>query len=60
MCSIEVKDGNNLFRVLEVIERSIRQHSGWESVRYKGKRYQVFGGIRNPLFIDIANPLRAK
>jgi hypothetical protein len=55
---IEVKDGANGFKVLLTIERIPRQHAGWESVRWQGKRYQVFGGIRNPYFIDIANPLK--
>ena len=58
--TIEVKDGANGFRVLCTIERTPQQHTGWQSVRWQGRRYQLFGGIRNPEFIDIANPLRTK
>lgn len=25
------------------VVRSVRQHSGWQSVRYMGARYQLFG-----------------
>jgi hypothetical protein len=34
-----------------------RQHSGWQSVRYQHKRYQLQGGIRTPYFITLSNPL---
>lgn len=44
-------------RVIAEVFRHTRQHKGWESVTYKGKRYQVFGGIRNPEFIDISHPI---
>jgi len=43
-----------------LIERIPRQHKGWQSVTYKGKRYQVFGGIRNYEFIDLSNPLKTR
>lgn len=56
---IEVKDGANGFRVIAEIGRTVRQHSGWQSVRYNGRRYQLFGGIRNREFIDISNPIKA-
>jgi len=54
---IEVKDGANGFKVLATIERVPQQHTGWQSVSWQGNRYQLFGGIRNPEFIDIANPI---
>lgn len=37
-----------------------RQHVGWESVRYRGERYQVFGGFRGALFINLDNPIKGK
>ena len=57
---IEVKDGNDRFRILTIIQRVPRQHSGWESVTYQNKRYQLFGGVRVNHFIDIANPLKRR
>ncbi len=55
---LEIKDGNNGFKVLGTIVRVPVQRKGWEYVRWQGRRYQVFGGIRNPEFIDISNPIR--
>jgi hypothetical protein len=55
---IEVKNQNESFRVVATIARTPRQHAGWQSVRYQGKRYQLFGGVRVNEFIDVANPLR--
>lgn len=55
---IQVKDGTRNFVVVATIYRAVRQHVGWQSCRYKGRRYQVFGGIRNPDFIDVANPIK--
>jgi hypothetical protein len=60
MEAIEVKDGHNGFKLIEGITRVPRRHVGWWSTTYKNKRYQVFGGIRGPLFIDIANPLKSR
>ena len=57
---IEVKDGANGFKVLATIQRTPRQHSGWVSIAFQGRRYQVFGGVRNPLFIDITSPLKQR
>ena len=37
-----------------------RQHVGWESIRFHGGRYQVFGGIRGPFFINLDRPLTGK
>lgn len=55
---IEVKDARDGFRIVETVIRSTRQHSGWESCTYRGKRYQVFGGVRTYQFIDLANPIK--
>jgi hypothetical protein len=45
---------------VEKIDRVVRQHSGWQSAHYKGKRYQVFGGVRVPFFIDLLNPISGR
>jgi hypothetical protein len=45
---------------VEQADRVPRQHAGWQSVRYKGKRYQFFGGIRTSFFIDLSNPIRSR
>ena len=34
-----------------------RRHQGWDSVTYKGRRYQLFGGVRTSHFIDLSNPI---
>lgn len=57
---IEVKNGNDGFKIVDEIARTVRNHAGWQSVTYKGRRYQLFGGIRNAHFIDIANPLKRR
>lgn len=45
--------------VLDQIEREPRQHAGWQSIRYCGRRYQLFGGIRGPFVIYLNLPLAA-
>ena len=37
--------------------RSMRQHSGWESVVFQNRRYQLFGGIRTAHRINLEHPL---
>lgn len=37
-----------------------RQHSGWESVTYHGKRYQLFGGVHVYWFICLDHPLKRR
>ena len=39
------------------IVRRPRSHAGWQSVRYRGRRYQLFGGIRNGHWISLELPL---
>ena len=34
-----------------------RQHSGWRSVAWEGRRYQLHGGIRTQHFICTNNPI---
>lgn len=55
---IELKNGDDCFRIVGTIERVPRQHSGWQSVRYNGNQYQLHGGIRNNEFINVAHPLK--
>lgn len=49
--------GEQFTDTVEHVSRCPRQHSGWESVRYKGKRYQLKGGIRTGPFICLNNPI---
>ena len=43
---------------VEIVNRVPRQHSGWQSVTYKGKRYQLFGGIHVFWFICLDHPIK--
>ena len=43
---------------LVAVARVPRQHAGWQSVAYAGKRYQVFGGIHGQPFIDLSHCIR--
>lgn len=45
---------------LETEARTPRQHKGWQSVTYKGKRYALRGGVRTDYFICLNNPLGKK
>lgn len=42
---------------VEIVDRIPRDHTGWQSIRYKSKRYQLFGGIRTPHFICLNSPI---
>ena len=55
----EVREASNT-RSVEVAERVVHEASGWEWVSYGGRRYQLFGGIRGPYFIDLSNPIRRR
>jgi len=46
--------------VLTTATRAVRQHSGWQSVRYKGQRFQLFGGIHTNWFICLNSPIKGK
>lgn len=46
--------------VIEIVTRSIRQHSGWQSVRYKAQRYHLHGGVRTHWWINVNRPIRSK
>jgi hypothetical protein len=54
---IELKDGDNGYKVIGTIERTPQMHAGWQSVTWRGQRYQLHGGIRNPEFINVRHPL---
>lgn len=55
----EVRDDTHS-PALITIARAVRQHSGWQSVRFAGRRYQLFGGIRGPYYINLSQPLTKK
>jgi len=48
-----LRNGDGFTDTIEQVWRIPRQHSGWQSVQYKGKRYQLHGGIRTPHFITV-------
>lgn len=41
-----------------IAQRVPRQHSNWQSVTYKGKRYQLLGGVRTFWFICLDHPIK--
>lgn len=43
---------------IEKVSRVPRQHKGWESVTYKGQRYQLHGGIHTEWFICLTTPIK--
>lgn len=45
---------------IETVWRIPRKHTGWESVRYKGKRYQLFGGCYVNWFICLNSPIKGR
>ena len=44
--------------VKDKIWRVPRQHKGWLSVKYKGVRYQLFGGVHVGRRINLKMPLK--
>lgn len=52
--------GRDFNDVVEVVDRVPRFHSRWQSIRYKCKRYQLFGGVRTPYFICLNNPIKGR
>ena len=55
---VEVKNYSNAqpFRVLAKIQRQPRTGKGWLKVRYLNRWFQVWGGVSNNFYIDLANP----
>lgn len=47
----------NFHDAIELATRVPRQHSGWQSVAYKGKRYVLGGGIRTTLYVNLSRPI---
>lgn len=43
--------------IVEMIDRVPRQHRNWQSIKYRGKRYQLFGGIHTAHFICLDSPI---
>lgn len=54
------RDGNWFTDFVKTINRVPRQHKGWQSVTYKGKRYQLYGGVHVLSFICLNNPIGKK
>lgn len=46
--------------VVGYVWRIPRNHSGWCSVTYKGKRYQLFGGVYVDFFICLNRPIQGR
>ena len=42
------------------IARVPQNRSGYQVVRYQGKNYQLFGGIRTDHFISIDSPIKGR
>lgn len=55
---IDLKNLDDSSRVIGTIDRKPRDHVGWQSIRYKKKRYQLHGGVRANYFINITNPIQ--
>jgi hypothetical protein len=47
-------------RAIGVATRVAHEMDNWEWVSYAGRRYQLFGGIRGPYWIDLSNPIRRR
>ena len=49
-------DDGTFTDTIETIQRMPRQNSGYQTVRYKGKRYKLWGGIRTNWYINLQMP----
>jgi hypothetical protein len=59
--TIEVRDSKDNWKTLhDTISRTPLNRKGWKAVNYNGQRFQLFGGIRNPLFINRSHPIKGK
>ena len=45
---------------IEWATRKPRIHRGWQSVTYKGERYQLMGGIRTQYWINLRHPIKGR
>lgn len=59
MVEFEVREVSDS-RAVDVVTRVVHQMDNWAWVSYGGRRYQLFGGIRGPYFIDLSNPIRRR
>lgn len=55
-----VSDDGSFTDVVATEVRTLRQHSGWQSVAYKGNRYRLGGGIRTDFYICLNNPIKKR
>lgn len=53
-------DSTDFSDTCDRVRRVPRQHSGWQSITYKGKRYCLRGGFRTPYFICLNNPISTR
>ena len=68
MQTFDVRSGEGTVRlsdgtftdVITTAQRAVRQHAGWQSVTYQGKRYQLFGGIHTNWFICLNSPIKGR
>ena len=45
---------------IEWATRKLRYHHYWQSVFYKGKRYQLMGGVYTQYWIDLRCPIKGR
>lgn len=50
-------DDGSFSNTIDRISRCVIQHRDWRSVKYKSKRYQLFGGVHVNHFINLDNPI---
>ena len=43
---------------IRTVSRVPVQNAGWQSVRFQNRWYQLFGGVRTPMFICLDSPIR--
>lgn len=55
-----VRSDGTFSDTVEYAYRSIEPRARWQAVRYDGKRYQLHGGIRTVLFINLSNPILSR
>lgn len=53
-------DSSEFSDTVDHVRRVPRDHVGWQSVFYKGRRYRLGGGFRTQYFICLNNPISNK
>lgn len=56
----QIQSGEEFSDTVEIAARQVQRHAGWQSVTYKGNRYQLFGGVCTFWFICLNSPLKKK